>query len=350
MTIIDFIKNNKLKLNNSLIVGYYGGCNFGDELLLETLLLMFSEAGIEKIRIAHLQNHLFESCHNFNEGYSLVSYNKIINFLKALLSSNNIIVGGGGLWGKDVNGKILILSIILFLSKVLFKKKVYILGVGYYNSTTMLGKIAAWIAGRFADLVIVRDYESYINFSKVTRNCYQDKDISFNLNKFNLNRYQKDLQQLEKKIVLRKRNVIITNSNTTQLKNSLYETVKTNSDINFIFLQFLNWQLPKKHGDYVDIFKKLAITQDNIRVYDFDYNPIALYLFLKKNKDNIFIISQQFHGQVVAHLTGSNFLPISYDNKNEELFKIIKIQNFYHVNSITKIDIQKALNSYFGDY
>jgi len=49
MSVADLIK--KHDFNESLLIGYYGGGNFGDELLLEVLLNMFKKNGVSKLDI-----------------------------------------------------------------------------------------------------------------------------------------------------------------------------------------------------------------------------------------------------------------------------------------------------------
>ena len=51
------------------------------------------------------------------------------------------------------------------------------------------------------------------------------------------------------------------------------------------------------------------------------------------------IVAPQYHVQLVAYLTGVSFMPISYDNKCVELFKILGINKYYDINEIKAEDI-----------
>src|SRR6266568_8161765 len=86
----------------SLLIGYYGGGNYGDELLLEVLANMLKQQGVQDITIAY-QNPPHYPIFHRDFGYRLVEMNDKRRLIKAILDSDNIIIGGGGLWGLDMN-------------------------------------------------------------------------------------------------------------------------------------------------------------------------------------------------------------------------------------------------------
>src|SRR6185369_3769596 len=112
--------------------------------------------------------------------------------LAAILKNKNIIIGGGGLWGLDVNPNILLLSGLLFVSRWVFRKRVYLLGVGYYNSTSRLGRLSAWLAGKSANCIVARDPETLQNFSKINKRTVMDRDIAWHIHNLNLEPYRSD--------------------------------------------------------------------------------------------------------------------------------------------------------------
>lgn len=335
----------KADLNNSFIVGYYGNGNFGDELLLETLMILFSEFQFKDMKFMHFPNDNFNNWHKIPENYSMVSNNHKSTILKHIFDSRNIIVGGGGLWAADSSINILSMSFLLFFCRFILRKNVYLLGVGYYDSINLWGRVGAWFAGRSANLIIARDDESHDNFKRLNKNTFIDYDITFNLKKFDLSNYKNDVESLSAKICLAEKNVLFTIRSVEFSKNIL-QIVKNNPAINFIFLHFIDIVINDITIDMYRDIEKTSHDHPNLSVYLFDYNPVALLGFFENNADKIYLISAQYHGQIIAHLAGVKFLPISYSNKNIELFKVLKIDNFYNLHSLSMCDIQNEISDY----
>jgi polysaccharide pyruvyl transferase WcaK-like protein len=345
MKIINFF--NKSDLNNSFVIGYYGGGNFGDELLLETLIILFTKFQFKNVKIIHFSNVNFKNWHKISNFFLTINYKNKFKIFKHILGSKNLIVGGGGLWGLDSNINILVMSFVLFFCKFILRKNVYLLGVGYYSNANLWGRIGAWLAGYSANLIITRDNESYSNFKKLNKNTFIDFDLTFNLKNLNLNIYKNDVELLTEKINLLEKNVFFTIREVEFSKNIL-RIVKNNPTINFIFLHFFDYKKSNKIINIYNKIQKMCYGLSNLSIYEFDYNPVALFCFFKENADKIFMISSQFHGQIVAYLAGAKFMPVSYSNKNTELFKILNINNFYNVQLITIDDIQNEINNYIN--
>jgi polysaccharide pyruvyl transferase WcaK-like protein len=344
MKIINFF--NKSDLNNSFVIGHYGGGNFGDELLLETLIILFTKFQFKDIKFMHFSNAYFKNWHKISKTFLIINNKNKFKVAKHLFESKNLIVGGGGLWSLDSNINILIMSFVLFFCKFILRKNVYLLGVGYYNSINFWGRISAWLAGHSATLIITRDNESYKNFKKLNSNTFIDFDLTFYLKNFNLKNYKNDVKLLTEKINLLKKNVFFTIRGVEFSKNIL-QIIKNNPTVNFIFLNFNNNKIYKNLNIYYEL-RKMSYDLPNLSIYEFDYNPVALFCFFKENADKIFMISPQFHGQIVAYLAEVRFMPISYANKDTELFKILNINNFYNMQSIGKDDIQNEIDNYIN--
>jgi polysaccharide pyruvyl transferase WcaK-like protein len=345
MTIQDFIKNTKL--DNSILIGYYGGGNFGDELLLETLLNVFKKNNIKDIGVYYLNYVKYDNYHNRFDGYKIITNN--IKFLYNLLKTKNLIIGGGGIWGLDFNKNVLILSIIIFLQRHVLRKKIYLLGVGYYNSTTKLGKFAAFLVAISSNIIIARDMETYLNFSKFSKKVSLDKDIVFNFAQVDDTLYESGVNALERIVDPTKKNIFITlrrfsKNEDDNFREGIRTLIEKNTDKHIILLL-----LETKTIDMRDwlMFEQLAGEFGNIVLMDFDFNPMALlFLFRKYNKTSI-VISPQLHGQMVAHLTNTPFLPISYDNKNTELFKLIGVSNFLDIHDVDYLKMQNFIDKFY---
>jgi len=347
MKILNFIK--KTNLNDSILIGYYGGGNYGDELLMEIILNLFILNNIININVFYLSYINYESFHKKFENVNIINKDEKIKFIIKLLKNKNIIVGGGGIWGLDFNINVLILSILLFISRFIFFKKIYLLGVGYYNSTTKLGKFGAYLAGKASNVIIARDEESYINFKKYNNKVYLDKDLAFYIYKLNQSIYIEEINLIEKKVKISDKNIIITIRKFSKKFYNNYDKIvsqiiNSNNNKNII-LALLETKLIHKEG--YKFLKIISNKYRNVKIIDFDYNPVAFFYFLKKYKDKILVISPQYHGQIISFLAGINFLPIKYDNKNYEFFKKIKIHNFYDIKKLDINIVQQFINKFY---
>ena len=175
MKLNDFLQ--KTNLDDSMLIGYYGGGNYGDELLLEVLCNLLASKGVQNLKITYQRPNTYQAMHR-NFGSELVDIHNREAVTRAAFKSKNILIGGGGLWGVDMNFNTLLLSIFLFVSRWALRKKVYLLGVGYYNSTTWMGRLGAWFAGKAANVIIARDAETAQNFGRVSKHVPQDRNFT----------------------------------------------------------------------------------------------------------------------------------------------------------------------------
>lgn len=335
--ITNFIK--ETNLNNSIVIGYYGGVNYGDELIMEVLMNLLDKKGVKNCIFLYMKKKVYGKFHHNFKNINIIS-NKIRLFVE-IIRSKKIVIGGGGLWGLDANKSILILGIILFISRFILFKKVYLLGVGYYNSTNILGKLSAFLVGKSSSLIFARDIESYKRFRKITNKVYLDKDIVFYINKINLFGYSKDLDLLKKDIKLSKKTIFISIRNYPKetYQNYIYKIIENNKDKDFVFLEF------SAENDDQFLCKKLLFDRNykNVKIIEFYYNPVALYLFMKENNKKILSIFPQYHGQLVSFLTNTEFFPVIYDNKNRELIDTIGLNEYYNIESISHEKVQEFI-------
>ncbi|MDO8573025.1 MAG: polysaccharide pyruvyl transferase family protein [bacterium] len=345
MNIINFFL--KTNLEKSFIIGYYGGLNFGDELLLEVILNLLKNNGVKDISFYYTSPEIYSHYHH-DFGYKKIPATPL-DMLKEVFKCKNIIIGGGGLWGLDFNKNIALLSLILFFAKYFLRKKIYLIGVGYYLSTTKLGRFAGWLAGFSSDIIIARDNETFRNFSRVSRNIFIDNDIVFNFHELDEKLYTSDVDELKKEVDISEKTIFITTRRFSgdkyaSFKEEIQKFIEKNTDKKIIMALFEAKIVDKEgYNFFLDVSKKYK----NITVVDFHYNPVALLFLFSYHHKNIAMISPQFHGQLVAHLTGASFLPISYDNKNSELFKSIGIKYFFDIKNVSYFDMQNFINHFY---
>ena len=335
MLIADFFS--KINLDKTLLIGYYGGGNFGDELLLEVILNKLKENNRKDIDIRYVNSNEYRVFHH-DFGYNVVSGENIISVLRSLLTRKHIIVGGGGFWGLDANRSVLLMCILLCISRFILFKKVHIIGVGYYSSTPKIGHVSAFLAAISANTLIVRDKESYHNFRRYKSNVFIDQDIAFQIDKKMIDGYKNDIVKLERLIKIKDKTTYVSfrkfRGEMDKYNQLLFDYIKSDTTSNYLvgILQ------PSK--EYPDGIKKVNIlsSQSNVKKMPEQVNPMALVGFMEKYSNKINIISPQFHIILTAILINIEYMPLIYDNK---VYELLKTHNIYDAISLNELSINQ---------
>jgi polysaccharide pyruvyl transferase WcaK-like protein len=335
-------------LEHSVLIGYYGGGNYGDELLLEVLMNLFAAKQVKELTITYQQPARYIKFHH-DFGYERIDMGDKRAVLGAIARNKNIIIGGGGLWGLDMNPNIFLLSCLLLFSKLVLRKKVYLLGVGFYSSTNWLGRLSARLAAWSAFVIIARDEETLQNFSKYQFHTYFDKDIAWYSRRLpTLSKdYKADEALLDDKLSVTEKTLFISLRRFRPGQQNNYdsfvgEIIRTSPARPIIvaimepkdvdpegYKQLLAWQ--KAHG--------------NLQIVDFSYNPIGLIQFFKANHEHLALIAPQFHLIITAELAGVPFLPMAYDNKVEQLLKQLGYDSI-PIQQLQQSDLQQFIEEY----
>lgn len=322
-------------LEESVVLGFYGGGNFGDELLLETLLQVAKAEKVQRLSYLYLDKNLFPTYH------APTAYKQVgrLGSVVAILRSKTVIVGGGGLWGMDVNRNTFFLSSLLLFSRRVLFKKVYLVGVGYYNSTTRLGRLSAWIASRAANQIIARDQQSAVNFRKHSAYVLESEDIALASAGMLVEPGRPTaFPKLEKKTVLIVyRRIKITNS----FSESTERLIAENHAYDFI----LALMEPFKNDPVnTKAMNRLRAGYDNvIGVIDMSANPLDLLSYFSENRRKLLLIAPQYHAIVGAYITGVRYLPLGYDFKSSELFRQLGIKEPFELSKVDYPVMQKFL-------
>ncbi len=327
MTVPEFLARNRL--DKSLLFGFYGGGNYGDELLMEVLANLLKQHDATDVSIAYQHPENYSQFHH-EFGYRRVNMHSKKALLGAMIRSKHIVVGGGGLWGLDANLNVLLMSLMLCAARFILGKRVYLLAIGYYDSSTRYGRIGAWLAGKAANIIIARDDETYANFSAIQKNTYQDTDIAWHINDIDLSPYVRDLQQLDQKLRVKQgqKTVFMTLRRFKGAgKHHLAAVITSCLERNAgkpIIIALLEPRGVDPEG--YRLLQDLQRSHPTIQIIDFTFNPLALFMFFRKHHDKLIFIGPQFHAILSAHLTGVPYLPLAYDNKVHNLLKHIAPQ------------------------
>ena len=321
----------KYNLDKSLIFGYYGGGNFGDELLLEVLQNLLRQKGVKRLSIPYQYPQNFKKFH-LDMGYTVFDVRDRKALLAETRKNKNVIVGGGGLWGVDMNFNTLLMSLYLFMSHFFLRKRVYLLGVGYYNSTNRMGHIGAWLATKAATIVIARDQEAYDNFSKFSKNVYYDSDIAWYIDRVDVSPYKEGVEKIEKTLTINK-DAVFVSLRRSQAKHQkdvfesftqvVEQAIKANQETTIIIgLLESESKSPKEFA----IARGWAKKYKNVQVLDGSVNPLILFMLFRKYKKKLALVGPQFHIIIIAHLNSIPFLPMVYDNKVAALMNHVGIK------------------------
>jgi polysaccharide pyruvyl transferase WcaK-like protein len=278
---------------------------------------LFAKHGVASLTITYQHMERYPTYHH-DFGYKRVDMADKTAVFKAIFNNKHIVIGGGGLWGLDANPNIFLLSMLLFASRWLLRKKVYLLGVGYYNSTNRLGRISAWLAGKSANSIIARDDETFQNFKRFQKHTYLDTDIAWLTSQLPISKdYKTDAMVLERQLVVKPKTLFISlrrfRAGRGDTYTALIEKLVAQSRTRPIIVALLEPAIVDPTG--YALLQQWQQKYPNIQIMDFSYNPLALLLFFKRHHNRLAVIGPQFHLVIAAQIAGIPFLPIAYDNK-----------------------------------
>jgi polysaccharide pyruvyl transferase WcaK-like protein len=342
-------------LHHSLLIGYYGGGNYGDELLLEVLSNLMARQGVQDVTVTYQRPETYPGVHH-DFGFNLINIHDRKAVLRASLKSKKILIGGGGLWGVDMNLNTLILSLFLFVSRWVLRKKIYLLGVGYYQSTNRMGRIGAWLAGKSANVILARDDESARNFGRINKRTFLDTDIAWQTRQLDLSTYQKEALALEKKFPVGHKTLLVAlrrpqskrQHHAFQRFNKLISWLISSNPSKPIILVML--ESDTKDADAYEQARALRRRHKHLRIIETPYNPLTLFSFIQQNHSRLALIAPQLHLIMTAHLSGVPFLPITYDNKVSGLLDQIGIpaEDRLTIDKVSGSDLLEFAGNFFG--
>jgi len=336
-------------LEHSFLVGYYGGGNYGDELLLEVILNVIEPKHYKGLSIAYQNPQTYEQYHH-SFGHKLVDMSKPWQFVRKLITSRSIVIGGGGLWGMDTNLKTFGLSALLWMSRYLLFKKVYLVGVGYYGSAGRLGHISAWLAGKAATTIIVRDEESAQQFSSINANVQQDRDVAWLAASIPAEAYQKEVEQIEKIAPVTSKSLFIAlrhfrGQQAEEYHKQIGNFIESNQDKPIIVALL---QRAETYPEGQRLLQSWRQLYPNVHVLEATVNPMGVYLFMQKHQHQLALIAPQFHAIITAHMNQIPFLPIVYDNKVSQLLTQLKLRASLPIENLRQTELQQFADAFYA--
>ena len=145
--------------NPSLILGYYGFGNLGDELLLKACIKILNKYGFENEKLIVLSNNPEQTEKNFN--IKSVNRWKISEVIKAMKESKFLILGGGGLFQDSTSIKSCFYYWGVVRLAKFFGLKIVALGQSVGPLKYKISKFLTGNALRICEKIYVRDENSF---------------------------------------------------------------------------------------------------------------------------------------------------------------------------------------------
>lgn len=306
-----------MSISNVMVFGYFGFENFGDELLLDSILQVIERYGFNNI------NKIFV-LYNFNKENFFGRYNILKKYKKVILINrwswikiffvilvSDVLICSGGLFQDKTSLKSLIYYLAVIKVAKVFNKKVFVLGTEMDVSDE--NKWLVEIGLKNVDFMGVRNKKEYNSKNFKTEFL---SDISFL-------QYKKSVKDTTVRIVeensSKKREKIgfmlktpsedvyndVLNAIVNVCKNLVEEY-----DICFFPLCLENRKTRRNDFGFVlDILKSLDIKNIECRVWDDASNFMNIFSGID------FAVVSRFHGIVVCLMLGISFLNVSKESK-----------------------------------
>ena len=311
-----------------ILMGFYGGVNFGDEVILESIFSLYKEElsrsllTIACTKPEYIINRF--SVRGFKLDWRMLN---LIHFYYEMKNNNLLIVGGGGLlqdYGNFPPKAILVIMPKVLIARLLGKPVIF-LSIGLGPIDTRMGKVLTGIISKLVNLITVRNIE--------------DKEILFNLglNKKKIHVLPDPGFGMNTILKKRKRNYIENNKCFgiailpffKQAHNEHYND-KINREV---MIKVCNHLIEEK--DYSITFFPCSEEGDNEENLDiingvYNKNRVKTIYWNIGNRINYkffyeidFLIAMRLHPQILASFFGIPFISIIYHPKIKRLLKML---------------------------
>ena len=322
-------------MNRIFVIGHYGGDNFGDEVMLESILINLRNISrVDKISVVSKQ----PESHISKNSKAVFIPNSFRKIFLASLNSNILLLGGGTHFHDDYTKsryrkhRIYLIKILLISMFIRAKGgKVVFVGVGYgpinRRETAFLSKISLFIANR----VVVRDKESYDLLRKLSINSMDKVRLGGDISSL----FKEIEGWASSKKQIKTVGISLTSfaySNRDESDNFWEEIfspafIKNFRENNltvkiFVFrggLRESDLPLSKK------LFELLAeVDSERVRLISFTYD---IYSFVEELSTCGSFLATRYHSAVLSYLTGADLLIVPYHDKLISFREEIGLEN-----------------------
>lgn len=342
------------------LFGYFGRNNFGDDLMLISLLKHMSKTKYKKIVLSGNPN-FSKKIKNFN---TIIYPRNIFCFVKSLLQCSDFILTGGS-WFHDNYKKnpdkinflirILFLTVSLIFLRLL-NKKVILLGVsiGPFNKNSIM-KFLTYLSLYSCNKILLRDKKSLNEIKLMNKNFLLKSVLGRDL-------VELISQSFNKKISSKKNYLGISIMNLEQFKDykNIYDTniyKKLAKRLNKFLIQKKNLKIKvfalwtpknKKINDlyesrkFINLFDKKAKNRIKLIEYKNDYNSL-----LKEMNKCKYMICTRLHSFLTSYYLKQNFNLIVYNRKCADAARSLMISN-KRLLYLNKINHESSIEKWFN--
>jgi len=348
------------------VIGNYGHCNIGDEMLLKQVIKEVSNSYRVKINfyVPAIDTEFVRTYHQ--ELLDQVTPINIKNFKKiisSLVRCKIIVVGGGGIWSGHTGFFAHFVPFISILGKLLLKKVIF-KSIGLYSTASTLDRFFVNLSILFSDMCSVRDNESYQMLWKINRNkkATRTDDLSVPFIKYidegqatflpNIVEYEnvhlvKDQGKLVVGISLRPmRKDPQLNKRIVEEFSSALNTLSDRYEqkIHFLFFPFAKTAYRTDEEFIQRVINNLKYKEKATIVSH--TNPIAWYRAIKELTD--LFIGMRYHSIIFSFMAEKPVLSIPYEKKVVEFLKDYNRKNYPAVfpSEISESDIVDFIQRY----
>ncbi|KKR33307.1 MAG: polysaccharide pyruvyl transferase CsaB [Candidatus Gottesmanbacteria bacterium GW2011_GWC2_39_8] len=298
------------KTLSGLIFGNFGSYNIGDEAILSGELEELERNNIRNIKvIARYPEEIYRL-------YRLpgIRMFDIFSVLSALYISDFVIFGGGGLFCKNNAGiKGIIFQLyglmLIFVSK-LSRKKLYIIGLGFYENAPKIITVLGFFVLKLADELAVRDFYTYhfLRSKNIKSGLYKDnsflmslpplKSVSYPGKKINIGVALKRPES-QKEII--------------QLDSEIGEFIKNHKEAYFWFYTLDNHPQYSTDNNFIkSIVNKYLYNSKSFHFIPNTWTPQQVFSSFKQMD---FFIAMRLHSMIFCYRLNIPFYAITYDRK-----------------------------------
>jgi polysaccharide pyruvyl transferase WcaK-like protein len=327
------------------VIGNYGRCNIGDEMLLKQVIKELSDS--YRVRFSfYVPARDMEFVRTYHEELSdqitpiyMKNFKKMISSLR---SCKIIVVGGGGIWSGDTGFFAHFVPFISILGKILLKKVIF-KSIGLYSTASSLDRFLVNLSIVFSDMCSVRDNESYQMLWKINRNkkAIRTDDLSLpfiksidegqatllpNIIEYEKVRLLKEQGKLIVGISLRPRKDPLLNKRIVEEFSNALNTLSDRYEqkIHFLFFPFAKTPTRTDEEFIQRVLNNLKYKEKATIVSH--TNPIAWYRAIKELTD--IFIGMRYHSIIFSFMAGKPVLSIPYEKKVVEFLKDYNRKNY----------------------
>jgi polysaccharide pyruvyl transferase WcaK-like protein len=312
------------------LVGNYGNYNIGDEMILKQIVREFTLKSDDALFYVPTRHPDFVKVYHDELGTRIfpISTSEYISIAKHFLKSDNILIGGGGIWSRYTGRFAHLIPFLAILGRII-GKNVAFNSIGIYKTASNLDKLLVNLGILFSNSCSVRDQESFDLLWSVNRSKSKIvKDLAMTYLEYLKEKSAEYLKIPEHdEIEMNKKNghivigispkatynIAVTRAIVEGISSAINTLNSHNNNYVFVFFPFAKTESAVE-DDY-ELTRQILNNLNkrcNVKVITHS-NPIGWYYAIDKLVDTF--IGMRYHSIMFAIHSDKNVLCLPYENK-----------------------------------